>query len=300
MGYSNPVRTINMGYPSGTSNPLPTFNQCVRQFRISKLNVIAGFTGASSANMVDLAGSIREVEFDNCAFDYSGASGFSGQVLYVGSNNGESRDILFNRCLFRTNGSGNVIQLEGANNGLTTPTVQTRYLAFYDCEIDSGQTSGNVGHTGTGGMLLDDNGGTSTDAFLNNVEFVRCNFVNGVNLGSTGVSFEPSSGGTIFGYVRFRDCAQPSPGFIDSNHYTFPYRRPGATQSISVGLSPYTYINTDGVDQMVLVYQGSGSISDIKVDNQETGLVGGAFVLAPLHYMVVTYTGTIKMYKASH
>ena len=303
-GYSNPVRIINMGYPSGTSNPLPTFDQCVRQFRISRINVSADFSGTSSANMIDIAGSVREIVFNDCTFDYSMAPGFSGQVLYVGSNNGESRDIVFRRCLFRTNGSGNVIQLEGANNGLATPTVQTRYIAFYDCEIDSGETSGNVGHTGTGGVLLDDNGGTNTNAFLNNVEWVRCNFVDGVNSGSTGISFEASSVGTIFGYVRFRDCAVPSPGFVDPSHYTFPYRRPASAVPVSVpngvGTSQFTYVNTEGVDLVVVVYQGSGSISDIKVDSQETGLTSGVFLLAPLHNLVVTYTGTINFFIASH
>jgi len=80
---------------------------------------------------------------------------------------------------------------------------------------------------------------------------------------------------------------------------SIPFRNTGAIATITPGASPYTYTNSDGFDEDVIV-QG-GTVSKIEFGRgatfQDVGLTAGMYHLSPGDKLKVTYTVVPNMVK---
>lgn len=66
----------------------------------------------------------------------------------------------------------------------------------------------------------------------------------------------------------------------------------GAVQTVSVGASPYTFVNPESTQIMLAVSVGTVTAISVSVDGStfiSTGLLGGNYLLNPGHSIQITY-----------
>jgi hypothetical protein len=182
--------------------------------------------------------------------------------------------------VFISNGtSGQVSELQGTSG---SPTVLTTIsdITYSQCIFYS-PSSGSVG-AGSGGFEIDDNiQSGSTNGVVNNVTFDHCQWHN--------ITVSYQAAGSVFGYIKYN-------GQMPSTSGTMTGRSPGSQVSISVGASPFTYTNNDGIDEWVFVT--AGTVSAIALDGVTVfAATGHAVYLHAGHYAVVTYSAAPTMSK---
>jgi len=218
-------------------------------------------------------GLIENVLIDNSALP----SGHDYSALIIHSTNGTVNNLTFNNVMVKGNGSsGQVLEIQGSNQG--SAVTITSHLRFIDCIFDTGASS-PVG-AGSGGAYLDDNNGTSNSAYITNIDFINCKWVNTI------VSYQSTA--SHFGYIRYIG-SQPQ-GFSG----TLSGRSIGSNNtSITVGTSPFTYTNS--YDFPVTVTVSGGTVTAIALDGVTTGVTAGTFLLLPNHTLQVTYSSAPTM-----
>ena len=250
-------------YTSQTPYNLQIANVIVRNIYIHN-NYFSSF---------NIAGSVTNALIENVLIDNSTVpAGNDYSALIVHSNNGNVNYLTFQNVMVKGNGSsGQVLEIQGApQSGAVTVTS---HLRFIDCIFDTGASS--PVSAGSGGPYLDDNNGTSNSAYITNIDFINCQWINAI------ISYQ--SNATHFGYIRFIG-SQPQ-GFSG----TLSGRSIGSNNtSISVGSSPFTY--TNNYDFPIMVTVSGGAVTSIALDGVTTGAVAGAFLLLPNHTLQVTYT----------
>lgn len=291
----------------------------IRAVRLSRIFATWPSTGPSSPpsapEMNVLQGAWHDVEIADCVMDASAQAGNYGDAgtLFVRANAGDSEQLVVRRCVFRGVGSGEVVELQGCSTAINVSTPRTcQELYLEDCTIDSGG-----GFLGTALYINDANyPGTSTPnnqaGAIANVELRRCTFIN------CGVTLNPQlalNNGQLtlqnrFGYLRFVDCtatngsnvSQAFPQVAASYGGVLPGRFPMTDSSgaanftgITVGTSPFTYVNSDAIDEVVAVYNGSG-VSVTWASSPSAG-GPGSYRLRPGDSITVSYSTSPTMKK---
>lgn len=197
------------------------------------------------------------------------------------STYGTCENLVFEQVHVKNNGqSGQVLELQG--NGTTSANGILRNLTFTACVFDSGASSPVPG--GSGGPYIDDNNGASNSAFVYNVRFRDCKFIN--------CEMEYQSTGTQIGSVTYEGAGPQSfTGALqgrDGNGTSY-------TVAITVGSSPFGYRNLDGCWEIVTVT--GGAVSSITLNGISTGSTSGQFRLGPGDVLTVTYTTLPTMAK---
>jgi hypothetical protein len=235
------------------------------------------FTGPSGAIPLTTNNAANCAMYDCFADGSTVSSANDYSLLYVLALNGNTANCRYVRCRTKGNGaSGQCLEVHGNTNG---STYSSQFITFEDCTFNSGATS-PVG-AGSGGAYLDDNNNGSSAAFINNITFSNCSWVN------CNVSYQ--SVNNHFGYVRY-EGGMPQ-GFSGS----LLGRTPGQTTAITVGASPFTYTNDDGFLEDVVV--SGGTVSAISIDGVTTGQTAGVFSLGAGHSLAVTYSAAPTMTK---
>jgi len=256
----------------GYSSPTP-YNLQISNFVIRNMYLYNNYF--SSFNIFGSAtnGLIENVLIDNSSVP----AGHDYSALIIHSSNGTVNNITFINVMVKGNGnSGQVLEIQGNIN--PNAVVVTSNLRFIDCIFDSG--SSTPVNAGNGGAYLDDNNGTLNEAYITNIDFINCQWVNTV------ITYQSTS--THFGYIRF--IGGTPTGYennlagriVGSNYIT-----------ISVGSSPFAYFNQ--YDFPIIVIVSGGSVSQITYDGYQTGLTSGAFLLMPTHFITVTYSSAPTM-----
>ena len=220
----------------------------------------------------NIYGSATNGLIENILIDSSSVpSGQDYSALIVHSTNGTVNYITFINVMVKGNGSsGQVLEIQGSP--LSGAVTVTSHLRFINCIFDTGASSASAG---SGGPYLDDNNGTSNNAYITNIDFINCQWINAI------ITYQSTT--SHFGYIRFIG-SQPQ-GFTG----TLLGRSIGSNNtSISVGASPFTYTNS--YDFPIIVTVSGGAVTSIALDGVTTGAVAGAFLLLPNHTIQVTYT----------
>ncbi len=202
---------------------------------------------------------------------------------------GICENLLFEQVHVKNNGSsGQVLELQG--NGTASANGILRDVSFFDCVFDSGASSPAV--AGSGGPFIDDNNGASNSAYVANIRFHDCKFVNCV------MTYQSTS--TFIGSITYEGSGPQTTA-------TYPLGASGSLQgrdnnggtvytvSITVGTSPFAYRNLDGCWELVFVT--GGSVSAITLDGIATGATSGQFRLGPGDILTVTYSSAPTMTK---
>jgi hypothetical protein len=238
---------------------------------------IYNFTGPTGTIPLTFNGATNCAMYD-CFVDGSSISSTDDySLLYVNCDNGNTSNCKFVRCRTKGNGaSGQCLEVQGNENG---NPYSTQYLLFEDCTFNSGTSDAVLAAAGHGGPYLDDNNNSGSSAFINNITFSNCNWINCI------MTYQSST--SHFGYVRY-EGGMPS-GFSG----TLLGRSAGQTTAITVGASPFTYINGSGF--LVDVVVSGGTVSAISIDGVSTGLTAGVFSLGVGHSLTVTYSAAPTM-----
>jgi hypothetical protein len=213
-------------------------------------------------------GLIQNVLIDNSSVP----SGQDYSALIIHSSNGTVNYLTFINVMVKGNGSsGQVLEIQGAvQSGAVTVTS---HLRFIDCIFDTGASS--PVSAGSSGPYLDDNNGTSNSAYITNIDFINCQWINAI------ITYQSTT--SHFGYIRYIG-SQPQ-GFSG----TLSGRSIGSNNTaITVGTSPFTFTNS--YDFPVIVTVSGGAVTAIALDTVTTGATAGAFLLLPNHTLQVTYT----------
>ncbi len=220
--------------------------------------------------------------------DYSTTADHSILFCHGGPDNasyyGTCENLLFEQVHVKNNGSnGQVLELQGC--GVASGNGILRDVTFIDCVFDSGASSPVA--AGSGGPYIDDNDGYSNSAYVANVRFRDCKFVNCV--------MEYQSSASYIGSITYAGSGPQTTS-------TYPTGATGSlrgrdnnggtlyTVSITVGTSPYSYRNLDGCWE--IVYVTGGSVSSITLNSVATGVTSGQFRLGPGDVLTVTYSPT--------
>ncbi len=200
------------------------------------------------------------------------------------SNYGTCENVWFENVHVKNNGtSGQVVELQG--NGTASANGILRNVTFVDCTFDSGASSPVI--AGLGGPYIDDNNGAANSAYVANIRFRDCKFVNCV--------MEYQSSASYIGSITYAGSGPQTTS-------TYPTGATGSlrgrdnnggtlyTVSITVGTSPYSYRNLDGCWE--IVYVTGGSVSSITLNSVATGVTSGQFRLGPGDVLTVTYSPT--------
>jgi hypothetical protein len=241
---------------------------------------IYNFTGPSGTIPLTFNGATNCAAYD-CFVDGSNVSTSDDySLLYVNCDNNNTSNCKFVRCRTKGNGaSGQCLEIQGNENG---NPYSTQYLLFEDCTFNSGATSPAA--AGGGGPYLDDNNNSGSSAFIANITFSNCNWINCT------MTYQSSS--SHFGYIRYEG------GMPQGFSGTLLGRSAGQSTQISIqGTSPFTYTNNDGFLEEVVVVAGVGTITDISIDGVSTGLQAGVFSLGAGHSIAVSYSATPQMFK---
>jgi len=212
-------------------------------------------------------GLIENVLIDNSTVP----AGNDYSALIVHSPEGTVNNLTFINVMVKANGSsGQVLEIQGNIN--PNAVVVTSHIRFIDCIFDTGASSPVI--AGSGGAYLDDNNHTPNSAYITNIDFINCKWINTI------ISYQSTA--SHFGYIRFIG-SQPQ-GFTG----TLLGRSIGSNNtSITVGASPFTYTNS--YDFPVIVIVNGGEVIGIALDDVKTGAIAGAFLLLPNHTLQVTY-----------
>jgi hypothetical protein len=241
---------------------------------------IYNFTGPNGTIPLTFNGTIYCAAYD-CFVDGSNiTSGNDYSLLYVNCDNNNTSNCKFVRCRTRGNGSsGQCLEVQG--NEVSGSTYSTQYLLFEDCTFNSGTGDDVLAGAGSGGCYLDDNNNSGSPAFIANITFLNCKWINCI------MTYQSSN--TYYGYIRY-EGGMPS-GFSG----VLLGRSAQQTTAISVGASPFTYTNYDGFLEDVVV--SGGTVSEIEIDGVSTGLTSGVFSLGVGHAITVTYSAAPTMTK---
>jgi len=213
-------------------------------------------------------GLIENVLIDNSSVP----AGQDYSALIIHSSNGTVNNLTFINVMVKANGSsGQVLEIQGNIN--SNAVVVTSNLRFIDCIFDTGASQ--PVSAGNGGPYLDDNNGTSNSAYITNIDFINCQWVNAI------ITYQSTT--SHFGYIRFIG-SQPTgyTGVLSGRSVGSNYI------SISVSASPFQYNNT--YDFPIIVTVNGGAVTEILLDGVQTGATSGAFLLLPMHFIQVTYT----------
>jgi hypothetical protein len=278
----------------------PTDLQSCHNIRFFQITAtFSSSTNATNAGIPVGVNSCNRIVFEDLDIDCSGLPSVDYSNPFIWSAQGLCHDIRFQRCHFKGNGTnGQVpeVQGSGVSGGAPSSSV-TGKIVFEDCIFDSGSSS--VQLAGSGGGFLDDNNSASENAYLTDIEFVRCYWINcGISLQSNS-SVSP----TPYGYVRFRDCRNMPGKFSGYLPGRWPIDSPtnNPATTISVGTSPFTYpagknpSSGDPFSETIII--SGGTVSQIAFDGIVTGLTNGVFRLFPGDYISVTYSSAPSMYK---
>ena len=267
---------------SGYQNTITTAAHQIEISRIYAHSWKSTGTGNYS-NGITTNGSAWQVWVHDCTSDMStygttNSNDYSNCFVY--GNQGNAKYILFERCNFTGNNkSGQTWEFQGAANSPTT-TVTVGPIHCRQCTFASGATAG-APLAGSGGGYIDDTNGGS-NGIINEVWFEDCDFP------FTGLSYLSAT--TAYGYIRFTGTGYP--GAISG---TLDGRSAGQSMAITVGASPFAYVNSDMSDEFVIV--DGGTVSAITLDGVATGLTGGTFLLQQHHTLSVTYSAAPTMTK---
>jgi len=253
----------NQSYTSATPYSLQISNFVIRNMYLYN-NHFSTFNLYGSATN----GLIENVLIDNSSVP----AGNDYSALIIHSPQGTVNYLTFQNVMVKGNGSsGQVLEVQGNVN--SSAVVVTSHIRFIDCIFDTGASSPVA--AGSGGPYLNDNNGTANSAYITNIDFINCQWINAI------ISYQSTT--THFGYIRFIG-SQPQ-GFSG----TLLGRSIGSNNtSISVGASPFTYTNS--YDFPIIVTVSGGAVTSIALDGVTTGAVAGAFLLLPNHTLQVTYT----------
>jgi len=214
-------------------------------------------------------GLIENVLIDNSAVP----SGQDYSALIIHSDTGTVNYLTFINVMIKGNGSsGQVLEIQGApQSGAVTVTSHIRFI---DCIFDTGASS--PVSAGSGGAYLDDNNNnTSSTAYITNIDFINCQWVNTI------VTYQ--SNNSNFGYIRYIG-SQPQ-GFSG----TLSGRSVGSNnRQLAFVQSPFTFTNE--YDFPLIIAVNGGTVSAIALDGVTTGATAGAFLLLPNHTIQITYS----------
>ncbi len=257
-------------------------------------------SGISAGSGFIVQGSAIEGTVEDVSCDLSTTSGDISNC-FVRARAGPTYSLVFRRCYFKSNGSSGQVLEWQSNAGGSTVQADTHEILAEDCTFWSGAASGSP-FGGSGGGYIDDNNGSATaKGNVFNLEFRRCSFI------CMGIDFSTSSVSgftTRFGYLRFIDCrvassstVSPLPGVPSFSGSLTGRGPPSATTSITVGGSPWTYTNSDGIREQVIVTNGGG-ITAMSLNGTSLGsLTGGVFWLYPGDTLSITYTSAPTLSK---
>lgn len=264
-GCTNNLIFISNNQPYTTQTP---YNLQIANFIIRNMYLYNNHFSTFNIYGSATNGLIENVLIDNSTVP----AGNDYSALIVHSPEGTVNNLTFINVMVKGNGSsGQVLEIQGnVNSGAV---VVTSHLRFIDCIFDTGASS-PVG-AGSGGPYLDDNNGTANSAYITNIDFINCQWINAI------ISYQSTA--SHFGYIRFIG-SQPQ-GFSG----TLSGRSIGSNNTaITVGASPFTYTNS--YDFPVIVTVSGGAVTGIALDSVTTGATAGAFLLLPNHTLQVTYT----------
>jgi len=255
----------NQPYTSQTQYSLQISNFVIRNMYLYN-NYFSSFNIFGSATN----GLIENVLIDNSAVP----AGNDYSALIVHSPEGTVSNLTFQNVMVKANGnSGQVLEIQGNIN--SGAVVVTSHIRFIDCIFDTGASS--PVSAGSGGPYLDDNNNGSNSAYITNIDFINCQWINAI------ITYQSNT--THFGYIRFIG-SQPQ-GFSGN----LLGRSIGSNNtSLIVNTSPFTYTNT--YDFPVIITVSGGTVSAIALDGVTTGATSGAFLLLPNHILQVTYSST--------
>jgi hypothetical protein len=255
---------------------------------------------ASNSGIPCGVNSCNRIVFEDLDFDCSAFPNFDYSNPFVWSAQGNTHNIVFRRCHFKGNGiSGQVLELQGSGvSGGAPSSSVTSQILFEDCIFDSGASS--VVSAGSGGGYIDDNNNVSENAFVTDIEFRRCFWIN------NGIEFQSNASVTAnpYGYIRFQDCRNMPGSFTSYLPSRWPINASNPPLTITVGASPFTYpsaTNPSLADPFpeTVVVEG-GTVTTITFDGVATGVKSGVFQLHPGDYLTVTYTAAPTMYKMAN
>lgn len=283
---------LQMGISNTSTFPTPWANR-IRQVAIRNVNVVLGQASGSGTGIgaIQIDGGVTQVYFEDCSVDMTAlGSSYSGFIgLLLRANWGDVRNVAFYRCWIGTNSTLTDFPLIIRGGDVSSSeATSVQYLLFQDCEFDTSSVST---------IIVEDSVSPATVAFVNNIAFERCNFL------PTGTSYQVQFVNVVssnFGFVRFVDC--------NLNGLAWPYfangnltnRSPGYAVNISSVFtsSGYTYYNTDGIDELIVV-DNTGAGMTISVDAVQIGDTSGAFFLRTGHFITLSWTTKPNIYKFS-
>jgi len=255
------------------SNNQPNTSATPYRLQISNFVIRNMYLYNNHFSTFNIYGSATNGLIENVLIDNSSVpTGQDYSALIIHSDVGNVNYLTFQNVMVKGNGSsGQVLEIQGAPQ--LGAVVVTSHLRFIDCIFDTGASS--PVSAGSGGPYLDDNNGTSNSAYITNIDFINCQWINAI------ISYQSTA--SHFGYIRFIG-SQPQ-GFSG----TLLGRSIGSNNTaITVGASPFTYTNS--FDFPVIVTVNGGAVTGIALDGVTTGATAGAFLLLPNHTLQITYT----------
>jgi len=271
---------IDQNTTTSDYDPLPQSR--INNVLISGIYIHAAEDLQSGMNLIALYGSTQGVKVQQCYVDCSAvytSTGIDYDPIIINSATGDTHDVLVEDCTFISNGStGQVFEVIGGNvMDRTTEGVYFKNCAF----IASGASS--TVYAGNGGGYIDQNNNQGATSYVHNITFDNCRFTYvGITLQST-VS--------DFGYIKFINGSDVPPlsGSITGISPN------GGGAAITVGASPFSYTNSDGFEEYVVV--SGGTVSAITLDAISTGQTAGVFILGVGDTLEVTYSAAPTMTK---
>jgi hypothetical protein len=265
-----------------------TYAQQIRRVRVSRIRATWS-TGATGAGGLIVQGSTRELLASDLNMDMTSVGGtVAGHTCFIRGNAGDSENLVIARSTFIQNGaSGDVLNVQGNTSGTNATELRLVYnIRFEDCVFDSQNSS--TGYHNSGGAYLNDNDVSGNPGFVYNIEFSRCEFgKGGGNSPNVGITFE--SYRTQYGYLRFSEGSIPA-GFSGSLTGRGPGDAGTTPSGWSAAVGSFTYTNTHGFEERVVVSGGSGV--SITLNTNPAGVVAGAFVLRDGDSIFVSWSTT--------
>jgi len=275
----NPVNNFGV-YVAGnadqnltTSDYDPPPQNRINNVLISGIYIKAPSNITNGKLMIALFGSTQSVKVQQCYVDCSAIpSDIDYDPIIIYSVTGDTHDALVEDCTFISNGkSGQAFEVGGG----TKVNRTTEGVYFKNCAFVADATIGSV-FAGEGGGYIDQNNNMTATSYVRNITFDNCRF--------TGVGITLQSTVSDFGYIKFINGSDVPPL---SGGITGISPNGGGT-AITVGASPFIYVNDDGFEEYVFI--SGGTVSAIALNNISTGQTAGVFILGAYDFLEVTYS----------
>jgi hypothetical protein len=270
----------NIDQNSTTSDYDPPPQNRINNVLISGIYIKAPSNLASGMNLIALYGSTQGIKVQQCYVDCSAvASGTDYDPIIINSACGDTHDALVEDCTFISNGlSGQAFEIIGGNvMNRTTEGVYFKNCAF----VASGAASPVI--AGEGGGYIDQNNNQTATSYVRNITFDNCRFTN-VGISQQGTTPD-------FGYIKFINGSDV-PLLSGAITGISPY---GGGAAITVGASPFSYVNADGFEEYVFI--SGGTVSEIVLNVANTGQTAGVFILGVQDSLTITYSAAPTMTK---